>query len=153
MKTHTTQGTLRLGAPIASARFAVILLHGRGSSPEDIAGLADPIGREDVAYVVPAATNGTWYPQRFLVPTAENEPWLSGALIGPLDTPRKSVELGGVPVLLASAGFEAHIPKAYIEHSASILTGYGAKVTKHLFPGSAHTVFPEEISWLQARLG
>jgi len=206
MKTHTTQGTLRLGAPIASARFAVILLHGRGSSPEDIAGLADPIGREDVAYVVPAATNGTWYPQRFLVPTAENEPWLSGALslidelvgdlvkkgvkperigiagfsqgaclateyvtrrpqkylfaaglsgalIGPLDTPRKSVDLGGVPVLLASAEFDAHIPKAYIEHSASILTGYGAKVTKHLFPGSAHTVFPEEISWLQARLG
>ncbi len=58
----------------------MILLHGRGSSPEDILTLADEIGRKDIAYIAPAATGNTWYPVGFLNPVARNEPYLSSAL-------------------------------------------------------------------------
>jgi predicted esterase len=33
-----------------------------------------------VAYLAPAARDNTWYPQSFLAPIAENEPYLSSAL-------------------------------------------------------------------------
>ena len=42
--------------------------------------LADRIGDPDVAFLAPAARDGTWYPESFLAPLAENEPWLSSAL-------------------------------------------------------------------------
>ena len=34
----------------------------------------------DYALLAPEATNNTWYPQSFLAPPAQNEPWLSSAL-------------------------------------------------------------------------
>jgi predicted esterase len=68
------------GAPVAHARVASILLHGRGGSPEDMLSLADEWRVSDVAYLAPAASNHTWYPQTFLAPIAQNEPALSSAL-------------------------------------------------------------------------
>jgi predicted esterase len=79
-KLHETTGTARFGSPLVQARGAVILVHGRGSSPHDIAGLADVIPGAGLAFLAPAATGGTWYPQRFLAPLERNEPWLSSAL-------------------------------------------------------------------------
>ena len=80
MRLHDTQGTLRFGQPLPTARGAVILIHGRGSSPQDIAGLADVLPDAGLAFLAPAAEGGTWYPQRFFVPLEGNEPWLSSAL-------------------------------------------------------------------------
>jgi phospholipase/carboxylesterase len=34
----------------------------------------------DFSLLAPQATNNTWYPYSFLVPTSQNEPWLSSAL-------------------------------------------------------------------------
>src|ERR1051326_6757872 len=68
------------GAPPARARLAVILVHGRGGSAEDILGLAAQLGLADVAYLAPEAPNRTWYPQTFLAPIAQNEPYLTSAL-------------------------------------------------------------------------
>jgi predicted esterase len=42
--------------------------------------LADEWRVSDVAYLAPAASNHTWYPQSFLAPIAQNEPALSSAL-------------------------------------------------------------------------
>jgi len=204
MHLHDTAHTLRFGAPLAKARGAVILVHGRGSSSEDIAGLANIIGADDLAYLAPEAANNTWYPNRFLVPPAQNEPWLSsalavvdqlvaealaagvpserialagfsqgaclvleyaarhprryafvaalsGALIGPTDTARDCVDLRQTPVLLGCAERDAHIPLEHVEHSAAALNAFNAAVTKQIFPGSAHTVFPAEAAWLKAR--
>src|SRR5882757_2873882 len=77
---HDIKGTARFGSPLSQAQGAVILVHGRGSSPHDIAGLADVIPGGGLAFLAPAATGGTWYPQRFLAPLERNEPWLSSAL-------------------------------------------------------------------------
>jgi phospholipase/carboxylesterase len=202
MHLHDAKNTLRLGAPLAQARGVVILIHGRGSSAEDIAGLADVFDSSQLAYLAPEAANNSWYPQRFLVPPAHNEPWLSsalatidtlvtealaagipserialvgfsqgaclsleyasrhprryafiaglsGALIGPTDTARDCVDLQQTPVLIGCADHDAHIPLDHVEHSATALSAFNADVTKHIFPGSAHTVFPIEVDWLK----
>jgi predicted esterase len=68
------------GTPLESARAAAILLHGRGGSAHDMLGLAELLTRDGVAFLVPQATDHTWYPQRFIAPLEANEPWLSSAL-------------------------------------------------------------------------
>jgi phospholipase/carboxylesterase len=74
---------------------------------------------------------------------------LSGALIGPTSSPHDVVDLQQTPVLIACAKDDAHIPLEHVEHSAATLAASKAAVTQLLFPGSAHTIFPEEIEWLK----
>jgi phospholipase/carboxylesterase len=206
MKLHGLEGTLRFGPPLAKANGAVILVHGRGGSPDDMAGIAEHLNADGLAFLAPAAEGGTWYPQRFMMPLATNEPWLSsalgvlaalaaeakgagigperlgfigfsqgaclalefvartprryrlvgglsGALIGPADTPPPKGDLRGTPVLLGCAERDPHIPVDFVLRSAAALSAMGADLTKIIFPGGAHTVFPEEIAWLNERLG
>lgn len=68
------------GAPADEARGAVVLVHGRGGSAEEILGLADEIPHPSLAYLAPQANGNTWYPQSFLAPLASNQPHLSSAL-------------------------------------------------------------------------
>lgn len=77
---HDLRSTQTFGAPLTQARMAVILIHGRGSSPEDMAPLAQKLMVKDCTYLAPSARDGTWYPNRFFVPLEQNEPWLSSAL-------------------------------------------------------------------------
>lgn len=72
------------GRPIEEASGAVILVHGRGGSADDILGLRHEIPRDHLAYLAPQARGNTWYPLRFLAPLEDNEPHLSSAL-GVLD--------------------------------------------------------------------
>lgn len=68
------------GAPLAQARAAAVLVHGRGGSAEDMLGLAGEFGQRDIAYLAPEAPAHTWYPYSFLAPLAQNEPHLGSAL-------------------------------------------------------------------------
>ena len=77
---HANQPVRHVGAPLAEAKGAVVLLHGRGGSAEDILSLAQPLYREGVAYLAPQAAGHTWYPNSFLAPRDANEPYLSSAL-------------------------------------------------------------------------
>ena len=77
---HAGQPLLRHGPPVDRARIALILLHGRGASAEDILGLTQEFQWEDVACLAPQAAGRTWYPYSFLAPIPQNEPNLSGAL-------------------------------------------------------------------------
>jgi phospholipase/carboxylesterase len=77
---HRDQPVLKAGAPLNKAAAAVVLLHGRGASAEDILGLAGEMYDERVAYLAPQAADHHWYPYSFMAPIAENEPWLSSAL-------------------------------------------------------------------------
>ena len=70
----------RFGAPLEEAAGAVILLHGRGGSAEDILSLAEAMYNPRLAYLAPQAAGSTWYPNSFLAPRESNEPWLSSAL-------------------------------------------------------------------------
>jgi predicted esterase len=80
MDPHAGQPVLRVGPPLAEARLAVIAIHGRGASAEDILGLAREIAASDVAFFAPQASGFSWYPYSFLNPIPQNEPHLSSAL-------------------------------------------------------------------------
>jgi predicted esterase len=71
---------LRHGPPPRDARLVVILAHGRGSSGDDMLGLAREFSAKDVSYLAPEAAGHTWYPYSFLAPIERNEPYLSSAL-------------------------------------------------------------------------
>ena len=75
-----TKNIITAGKEMAKAKKAMIFLHGRGGSAQDILGLANQFPVEDFALLGPQATNNTWYPYSFLAPPAQNEPWLSSAL-------------------------------------------------------------------------
>lgn len=76
---HTKQ-VIAQGKSLSEAKKALILLHGRGASAEDILTLASYLQVEDFALLAPQATNHTWYPYSFMAPREANEPWLSSAL-------------------------------------------------------------------------
>ena len=77
---HRDTPILHVGSELASARAAVVMLHGRGASAEDILGLANEMRHDGLAYLAPEAANHTWYPYSFLAPIEQNEPWLTSAL-------------------------------------------------------------------------
>ncbi|MDX2137378.1 MAG: dienelactone hydrolase family protein [Chloroflexota bacterium] len=77
---HEGQPVLAAGVPLAQAKTALILLHGRGSNAEDILSLAQEIGGAHVAALAPQAAGNSWYPLRFIEPIERNEPYLSSAL-------------------------------------------------------------------------
>ena len=58
----------------------MLMIHGRAARAEDILSLADQFANPEFAYLAPQAAENTWYPNRFLAPIADNEPWLSSAL-------------------------------------------------------------------------
>jgi predicted esterase len=77
---HRIENTLASGAPADKAKAAIILVHGRGATPESMLPLADRFGRNDIRYLAPRASGNTWYPNSFLSPIESNEPFLSSAL-------------------------------------------------------------------------
>ncbi|ANE43659.1 VOC family protein [Deinococcus puniceus] len=68
------------GRPLAEARVAMVLLHGRGGTAADILSLSDDLNLSAFAYLAPQAEGNTWYPQSFLAPVAQNQPHLDRAL-------------------------------------------------------------------------
>jgi len=90
------QPVLFMGEPLGQARAAMVMVHGRGATAEDILELAVELNRPGFAYLAPQAANNSWYPQSFLAPISSNEPWLSSALAR-LSTVLQRVEEGGIP--------------------------------------------------------
>ncbi|MFL6199028.1 MAG: alpha/beta hydrolase [Thermoanaerobaculia bacterium] len=71
---------LAAGSPLGQATAAMILVHGRGATAEDILSLGRELGRPDLAYLAPQAEGYSWYPYSFLAPMERNEPDLSNGL-------------------------------------------------------------------------
>jgi phospholipase/carboxylesterase len=78
---HAADAVHQAGAPLETADLAMVLLHGRGGSAEDILQLGSALHLPNVAYVAPQAAGHTWYPLSFLAPRNANEPYLSSALV------------------------------------------------------------------------
>jgi phospholipase/carboxylesterase len=168
--------------------------------------LADQLDQPGFAYFAPQAAENTWYPNRFLVPLSENEPWLSsalgfvkevfdqivdagispehiillgfsqgacltlefaarnarryggvvglsGALIGPDDTPRDYTgSLAGTPVFLGCSDVDFHVPKERVQETAEVMRHLGGDVTMRLYPNMDHTVNQDEIDVVQGMM-
>jgi len=75
-----TKKIITSGKALAAADRALIMVHGRGGSAEDILSLADDLPVADFALLAPQATGHSWYPYSFMAPPAQNQPWLESAL-------------------------------------------------------------------------
>ena len=82
------QRVLEAGEPLQSARAAMVLLHGRGATAEDIMTVASEVQMPRWAFLAPQAAGNTWYPNPFTSPLESNEPYLTAAL----DTVTRVVE-------------------------------------------------------------
>jgi len=203
---HHGQPIRAAGEPLETARAAMLMVHGRGASAEDILELAGQFHQPGFAYLAPQAANNTWYPNRFLDPIAENEPWLSsallfvrdvysqiinagipservmflgfsqgaclalefaacnarryggicglsGALIGPDDTPRDHAgSFNGTPVFLGCSDVDFHVPKERVDESAEVFKRMGGDVTERLYPNHDHSVNQDEIEFVRGMM-
>ncbi len=77
---HNGAALLVAGTPIATARGALVLVHGRGAEAGEMIGLAAELGADGFAWVAPQANGHTWYPYSFLSPLDRNQPDLDSAL-------------------------------------------------------------------------
>ena len=203
---HRGQPVKVAGQSLDRAAAAMLMVHGRGARAEDILSLAAEFQQPEFAYLAPQAANNTWYPNRFLAPIEENEPWLSsalqfvgdvlmqissagipyertillgfsqgaclalefaarnakrfggvvglsGALIGPEDTPREyENSLAGTPVFLGCSDVDFHVPKERVEEAAEVFTRLGGEVTKRLYPQMGHMVNEDEIDFVRGMM-
>src|SRR4051794_12023330 len=91
---HAEDAVLQAGAPLAKADLAMVLLHGRGGSAEDILELSSALQLPNVAYLAPQAAGHTWYPLSSLAQRKATEPYLSSALVK-LESIVRSLEQAG----------------------------------------------------------
>src|ERR1700679_1544333 len=91
---HQAGAVRQFGMPLAKAAGAVILLHGRGGSAEDILTLASDLYLPQLVYLAPEADRNSWYPNSFLAHLADNEPWLTSALRKVQTTVQLAVDAG-----------------------------------------------------------
>jgi predicted esterase len=140
---RTTPAVYGAGTPLKDARAAMILIHGRGGSAPDILGLSTSLEAPGLAFLAPQAAGNTWYPQRFLAPTASNQPHLDTAIATVRDLVA-AVEEAGIPadriiVLGFSQGaclateFAARHPRRYggIVGLSGGLIGSDAEIEDH----------------------
>ncbi len=71
---------IKQGASLDKASAAVVFIHGRGGTAQDILSLQHYLNVGDYSLVAPQATGHTWYPYSFLAAPVQNEPYLSDAL-------------------------------------------------------------------------
>lgn len=199
---HRGQSVFATGEVLEEARAAMVMLHGRGASAQDILSLANEFELPGFAYLAPQAAGNTWYPNRFTAPMEQNEPWLSsalgvigdlvsyivkagipaeriillgfsqgaclaleysvrnprryggivglsGALIGPDDTPRNSAgSLEGTPVFLGCSDRDFHIPLHRVHQAAEFFRSLGGDVTERIYPDMDHTTNQDEIDFV-----
>lgn len=96
MYTHNTD-ILKIGLPLAEAKKAIIMLHGRGANAQSIISLQSHLDLTDAAILAPQATNHSWYPYSFLMPVDQNQPALDSAL-QLIDDLVKEILAGGIPL-------------------------------------------------------
>ncbi|MEM8532443.1 MAG: phospholipase [Chloroflexota bacterium] len=93
---HQNQTVVATGASIENAPVAMVMVHGRGATAENILTLAFELQQPDIAYLAPQAAGSTWYPYSFLAPIERNEPGLSSGL-AVIATILEQVAAAGIP--------------------------------------------------------
>ena len=84
------------GAAPERAPMAVVLIHGRARTAEEMIGLAERIALPHLAWRAPAVAGGSWYPQSFMAPDEANQPYLDRAL-DRIEREVRALEAAGLP--------------------------------------------------------
>jgi len=124
---HRGHRVFERGVPLARARAALIMLHGRGGSAGDMLALADVLAQPDLACLAPEATGHSWNPYPFTASLERNEPWLSSAL-GVVDSLLERLGAAGFPpARVALLGFSQGACLA-LEYAARHARRYGGVI-------------------------
>jgi phospholipase/carboxylesterase len=152
---HRNQPILQRGAALDSAKGAVVLLHGRGASAEDILGLAQDFDLPDLAYLAPEATEHTWYPYSFLSPIEQNQPWLDSALKLVGETVQRAITAGIERQKVAIVGFSqgACLATEFVARNAARYGGLVAFTGGLIGPPGAKFVYSGELAGTPCFLG
>ncbi len=124
---HAGQGVVLAGTALAEASYALVLVHGRGGTADGMLPIARAARATDAALVAPIAADNSWYPQRFLSPVAQNEPWLSSALEA-VGAAVEQVRAAGIPderIILVGFSQGACLTLEYAARFASRLAAVG----------------------------
>ena len=152
---HRDQPVLQRGVALNSAMGAVVLLHGRGSSAEDILGLAQEFDLPELAYLAPEAAEHTWYPYSFLSPIQQNQPWLDSALNLVAETLKRAITAGIERSKIAIVGFSqgACLATEFVARNAARYGGLVAFTGGLIGPPGARFVYSGELSGTACFLG
>jgi len=152
---HRNQPVLQRGAPLNAAQGAVVLLHGRGASADDILGLAQDFDLPDLAYLAPEAAEHTWYPYSFLSPIEQNQPWLDSALRLVGETVQRATTAGIEQQKVAIVGFSqgACLATEFVARNAARYGGLVAFTGGLIGPPGAKFVYSGELSGTPCFLG
>ena len=93
---HQGQSLLVTSESIENAQAAMIMIHGRGATAENILSLANELDQTGFTFLAPQAANYTWYPYSFMAPIGDNEPEISSAL-QVIDDIFQNLESKGIP--------------------------------------------------------
>ena len=86
----------RKGFPLAEAKKAIILIHGRGATADSILSLSSHLNLTDYAILAPQANGNSWYPFGFMASDAGNKVSLEQSL-GMLEEARAKILESGIP--------------------------------------------------------
>jgi len=121
---HQGEPVRTAGESLATARAAMIMVHGRGATAESILTLVPAFNMNGFAFLAPQAFGNTWYPNSFLAPLQSNEPGLSSGLqaIGTVMTVARAAGISNERIIIL--GFSQGACLA-IEYSARNPRTYG----------------------------
>jgi predicted esterase len=127
---HASASPIVSGVPLASAPYALVLVHGRGGSAEGMLPIARAAKATEAALIAPVAVGNSWYPQRFLAPTALNEPWLSSALsaVGAAVNQVREAGIADHHIILVGFSQGACLTLEYAARAAVVGTRFGGVV-------------------------
>ncbi len=102
---HQDHPVLTYGTALNETQGAVILMHGRGGTAQNMLGLAAQLPQGDITYLAPQAANQTWYPRSGFIPIEANEPYVSSAFQVIADILARIVDSGIAPGRIVLGGF------------------------------------------------
>jgi phospholipase/carboxylesterase len=78
---------------------------------------------------------------------------LSGALIGPLDTPRDyRGSLAGTPIFLGCGDQDEHFSTETIDHAAEVMRRLAGDVTERIYPNMGHVIHQDELEFVRGMM-
>ena len=138
---------LTQGSELKNARSALILLHGRGASAQDIIGLAGEFDLPgDMIVLAPEARGNLWYPQVLTAPLESNEPYLSSA-IRRINEVVESLNQAGIPcgrIVIGGFSQGASLSIEYVLRSGRGWGGLLAFSGGYIWPGGQPRPAPGE---------
>jgi predicted esterase len=116
------------GEPLASAKIAMVMVHGRGASAAKIMTLVPPLAMPGVAFVAPEAEGGTWYPYGFMSPIPANEPGITSGMRA-ITRAIETIEAAGIPrekIVMLGFSQGACLASEYVARHAQRYAGLAA---------------------------